>query len=455
MVLLGLLVCVSLPGCSVCQNARRTLLDEPATFSWKTDRRQSVKVYRSWADQAWRQQCSAGCGQSASGGYQSRAYVAGFKDGFVDFVFAGGSGEPPPLPPRRYWNVGARNPRGHAGAADWFAGFRHGAQVARDEGYRDRAIVPASMFVLGPLEESHSDLPSFGQPFAPTAQPLPTTGRQPELVQPRLLQPPPNAAEPTPAEPDAAALDTRLPQAPKQQRSKSDLPTANPANSDFTEPNARGPQDPTPNNSGQATDSLPSPRAVPSRNVPPIAAPPAAEQPGQPQPPAPEPRPAEPDVDEIFDPLALDLSAYYGPSIRKVNHEQAETKPATKTGNKAGNNAGKTVPPAANGTAARKKPARRKPALRKTAAKPAQPRTRAPRQKRARQPSAKTAPASTDGRWRAATPPARQVVSDPFETGPLPQLARNSRRSAGQRPATPPESQPQARPITEHHSRRR
>lgn len=68
-------------------------------------------------------------------------YVAGFRDGFVDYVYAGGTGEPPPVPPRRYWNVGLRSPGGKARANDWFAGFRHGARSAHDGGYREMGTV--------------------------------------------------------------------------------------------------------------------------------------------------------------------------------------------------------------------------------------------------------------------------------------------------------------------------
>lgn len=56
---------------------------------------------------------------------------------------------PPAVPPREYWNVDLRNPHGHMQATDWFAGYRHGAQLAREEGYRERALVPSSLFLFG------------------------------------------------------------------------------------------------------------------------------------------------------------------------------------------------------------------------------------------------------------------------------------------------------------------
>ena len=122
--LLSLVVLALLPGCTLCKNAKRTIIDEPSDFSWMEDRKESIEVYHCWADRAWREQSSADPEQCTS-----RIYIAGFKDGFVEYVFAGGTGEPPPVPPRQYWNVDKRNPRGHMAATDWFAGFRHGAQV--------------------------------------------------------------------------------------------------------------------------------------------------------------------------------------------------------------------------------------------------------------------------------------------------------------------------------------
>jgi hypothetical protein len=73
----------------------------------------------------------------------------GFLDGFTDFVYAGGSGEPPPVPPRQFWNVEWRSPRGHEASQDWFSGYRHGARVARDGGFRQRAIVQSSVSWMG------------------------------------------------------------------------------------------------------------------------------------------------------------------------------------------------------------------------------------------------------------------------------------------------------------------
>jgi hypothetical protein len=134
-----LLQLVPTVGCSVFQQSRRTMLQEPSEYSWRNDRHRSLKVYRQWADQAWAN-ASGSCPQDG----MVDDYALGFRDGFVDFVYAGGEGEPPPVPPRKFWNVAWRTPEGDAAARQWFSGYRHGAQVARDGGYREGGIVPSS-----------------------------------------------------------------------------------------------------------------------------------------------------------------------------------------------------------------------------------------------------------------------------------------------------------------------
>ncbi|TWU25779.1 hypothetical protein [Bythopirellula polymerisocia] len=126
------------------------MFHEPAQYGWKVDRKRSIKAYREWAEEAWLRH------SGASSGTQSPCdFEAGFKDGFVDYVNFGGNGEPPPVPPRKYWNLAYRIPAGEPSAADWFAGFRYGARVAREEGYREKGVIDSSLFNLG-LQKSDS-----------------------------------------------------------------------------------------------------------------------------------------------------------------------------------------------------------------------------------------------------------------------------------------------------------
>jgi hypothetical protein len=72
----------------------------------------------------------------------SAAYAEGFKDGYRDFIEEGGTGQPPPVAPPCYWDLRYQTPLGHAAIEDWYAGFRHGAAVARESGNRRWVIVP-------------------------------------------------------------------------------------------------------------------------------------------------------------------------------------------------------------------------------------------------------------------------------------------------------------------------
>jgi len=86
---------------------------------------------RAWADVAWKRHRAECCG-----GRPSSAYEDGFKDGFVNLLYRGGNGEPPPLPPKHLRQFNDQTPCGTTVAQAWFAGYRHGAGVARDRGYR-------------------------------------------------------------------------------------------------------------------------------------------------------------------------------------------------------------------------------------------------------------------------------------------------------------------------------
>ena len=117
------------------------MIHEPAEYSWKHDRRRSVDAYRELALQVWQQEALHWPEMAAL-----PDYTLGFRDGFVDYVYAGGTGEPPPVPPRHFWNVALRAPDGRQRVAQWFAGYRHGARAARDGGFRQLGTVDSSLF---------------------------------------------------------------------------------------------------------------------------------------------------------------------------------------------------------------------------------------------------------------------------------------------------------------------
>ena len=68
----------------------------------------------------------------------------GFEEGYVDYLDAGGTGNPPAAPPARYWQTKYQDPAGVQAIRDWFAGFRQGSEAARASGYRDSILVPLS-----------------------------------------------------------------------------------------------------------------------------------------------------------------------------------------------------------------------------------------------------------------------------------------------------------------------
>jgi hypothetical protein len=138
-------------------------------------------------------------------------YETGFIDGFVDYVFAGGNGEPPPVPPRRLWNVYFRSEEGHLRAADWFTGYRHGAGYARDGGYRELSTIRSSLFGFEDRDEaayfSSGQATEHGAPAyddAPDSELLPV----PDLTLPAAPH------EATPSEADHRSLESKPSQAP-------------------------------------------------------------------------------------------------------------------------------------------------------------------------------------------------------------------------------------------------
>ena len=173
-------------GCTVCRHAKRTLLDEPAEFSARRDRRRSIDLYREWAEYEW-QQCAGRCGDGVDGG----EFGAGFRDGFVDYVYAGGDGAPPPLPPRKFWNVAHRNPAGHAASHDWFAGYRQGAAAARDGGYRQQAIVQSSFEFSSALPYDYHGAPGspLSAPYGMPGEDVPALPAAPLPAAPTLPAP--------------------------------------------------------------------------------------------------------------------------------------------------------------------------------------------------------------------------------------------------------------------------
>ncbi len=136
----GLLTCLLLSGCSVYESACQTLWREPSAFSTRKDDSRTRERYCQLANEAWFTMVKGNPEIARSGEFEQ-----GFKDGFADYLYAGGTGEPPPVPPRRLWNLDYRTPQGHQAVDDWFAGFRRGAAKVREGGYREQATIRSSL----------------------------------------------------------------------------------------------------------------------------------------------------------------------------------------------------------------------------------------------------------------------------------------------------------------------
>lgn len=132
-------LCVALSGCTISDNFTKTLFVEPWQYCDYFDAQRAHARHCRLAKDAW-----STIRQKKAMKRVSHDYARGFREGFTDFLDAGGTGQPPPLPPRRYWNDRYASPSGRQAVQDWFAGFRYGAAMARASGAREFAMVPLS-----------------------------------------------------------------------------------------------------------------------------------------------------------------------------------------------------------------------------------------------------------------------------------------------------------------------
>src|ERR1051326_574706 len=87
-------LCVLGPGCSPLANVARTWIIEPLQYCETADDLVARGRSSSLANAAWDKLKKDHPKQEYSADYE-----VGFKCGFADYVYAGGTGAPPPLPP--------------------------------------------------------------------------------------------------------------------------------------------------------------------------------------------------------------------------------------------------------------------------------------------------------------------------------------------------------------------
>ncbi len=140
------LLCLVGSGCRLFDNFMRTTVVEPLHYASHLSDITSKARFRGLAQSAFASVRAHACADLDD--YEcepfSADYQLGFEDGFVDFLDAGGTGSPPPLPPRRYWKAKYQTPPGQCAVADWFRGYEHGTVSARESGWRHLVMVPVS-----------------------------------------------------------------------------------------------------------------------------------------------------------------------------------------------------------------------------------------------------------------------------------------------------------------------
>jgi hypothetical protein len=130
----------------------------------------------------------------------SEAFHDGFVEGFVDYIEAGGTGEPPYLPPFRYRLTEHRTPEGLAAIRDWYAGFREGSGAAKASGLRELNYIPLPGPAV-PADHSRSVDPpltgaKLGPPFAAERSPWELPGDLPRPTMPETGPSPRPVLEP-------------------------------------------------------------------------------------------------------------------------------------------------------------------------------------------------------------------------------------------------------------------
>jgi hypothetical protein len=172
--------CLACQGCSPLGHAARTSIVQPAEYNIYVNEAEDCVHDFQQAKEALEQFKV----EHADTPY-STDFGCGFKKGYADYLYAGGTGNPPPLPPRCYWNSHYQSPEGHRAIEDWFAGFKAGATAARQSGKRELVTVPAST-ALAPSFPSPEQVPP-PQPSPPGLPAGTIPGLDEVLPPPRTL----------------------------------------------------------------------------------------------------------------------------------------------------------------------------------------------------------------------------------------------------------------------------
>ena len=165
-------------GCSFVVNGVRNVTQAPFDV---VDKLATLNRDCRMANQAWRK-----VSHEAPPHTYSRDYACGFKEGFRDYLYAGGNCAPPPVAPWRYRCWFNQTMEGYRAMEDWFAGFSHGAGEARASGLRRFMVLPSSRAglndpvpLVAPVGPQPTSGPALEEPIFPPPEVLPAPAPRP------------------------------------------------------------------------------------------------------------------------------------------------------------------------------------------------------------------------------------------------------------------------------------
>jgi len=133
-------------GCRIGRNFIRTTIVEPIQFASNLDDKLEQHRFRRLARASF--ESARAVARADTDDYHHEPFSAdercGFIDGYADYLEAGGTGQPPPLPPRKYWKAAYQTSHGQRAVEDWFRGYEYGASMAEASGFRQLVTVPLS-----------------------------------------------------------------------------------------------------------------------------------------------------------------------------------------------------------------------------------------------------------------------------------------------------------------------
>lgn len=168
--IIGLFTCLPSMGCALLEDTGRNVI---VGVRSTTDEIRESHRNRRWANEAW--------SRVPQNEAYSEHHEEGFKDGFTEYLYRGGNGEPPLMAPARYRGIRYQTVEGHQAVQDWFAGYRHGSAAAHSSGLRQLIVNTTSLHAApygGPQEAFAAPL-AWTHVKAPATTPVPLARTQP------------------------------------------------------------------------------------------------------------------------------------------------------------------------------------------------------------------------------------------------------------------------------------